>query len=132
MQRGSVTLFSKAVAEGLTLDALTVQLLNFSEEVSARMLELPHGTATLKSLLSMSWRSLIIRAVADSHEYFSPSFLLEAERRSPFRFEFLRTRSDRLASREGLYATLFQALLGGDTDDDRDLTDSVYSVAGLS
>jgi hypothetical protein len=73
--------------------------------------DLPHGAASLKELLRMSWRSLIIRAVAESHEFFSPGFLEEAESCSPFRFDFLRARSDRLASREGLYTALFEALL---------------------
>jgi hypothetical protein len=72
---------------------------------------LPEGSATLKELLKMSWRSLIIRAVADSHEFFSNGFVREAERRSPFRFRFLRARNERLASGRGLYKNLFEALL---------------------
>jgi hypothetical protein len=72
---------------------------------------LPHGTPALKNLLKMSWRSLIIRAVADSHQFFSAHFLNHAEKCSPFRFGFLRERSERLASREGLYTALFEALL---------------------
>jgi len=66
----------------------------------------------------MSWRSLIIGAVAESHEFFSPGFVAEAERCSPFRFEFLRARRDRLASRQGLYSSLFDAFL---EDDDGEL-----------
>lgn len=111
MQRGSVTLFSRAAAAGRPLDGLTMQLLNFAEKVGSRMEQLPNGDANLKELLRMSWRSLIIRAVADSHEYFSAMFLKEAERRSPFRFEFLRARQDRLANRKGLYAMLFDTFL---------------------
>ncbi len=111
MRRGSATLFSAAAVKGVPLDGLTVQLLNFSERVGTRMEDLPNGTASLKELLKMSWQSLIIRAVADSHEFFSSSFVGEAERRSPFRFGFLRARNERLASRQGLYKTLFDALL---------------------
>ena len=73
--------------------------------------DLPNGTEMLKKLLRMSWRSLIVGAVANSHQYFSPGFLQEAERWSPFRFEFLRTRNERLTSRQGLYAMLFDAFL---------------------
>ncbi len=62
------------------------------------------GTAMLKNLLRTSWRSLIVGAVADSHEFFSAEFLREMEQCSPFRFEFLRARRGRLASREGLFA----------------------------
>jgi len=111
LQRGSVTLFSHAAAVGTPLDNLATQLLGFSEQVGARMDELPCGSEMLKDLLRTSWRSLIVGAVADSHEFFSPEFLREMEESSPFRFEFLRTRREQLASREGLYATLFEAFL---------------------
>jgi hypothetical protein len=66
----------------------------------------------------MSWRSLILMAVAQSHESFTPEFLVEAERHSPFRFAFLRARRDRLAGRKGLYATLFEAFLEPRDGDD--------------
>jgi hypothetical protein len=111
MLRGSVTIFTRAVTTGTSLDALVIQLLNFSERVSAGMDNLPNASKTLKNLLRMSWRSLIVGAVANSREFFSPGFLAEAERLSPFRFEFLRKRHKRLTSRQGLYATLFEAFL---------------------
>jgi hypothetical protein len=111
LQRDSVTLFSHAAAVGTPLDNLATQLLGFSEQVGARMDELPCGSEMLKDLLRTSWRSLIVGAVADSHEFFSPEFLRETEESSPFRFEFLRERREQLASREGLYATLFEAFL---------------------
>jgi hypothetical protein len=111
LRRGSVTLFSRAALLGRPLDPLVIQLLNFSEKVGARMDHLPNGSQTFKKLLRMSWRSLIIGAVAHSHEFFSPAFLEQAERWSPFRFAFLRARNERLTSRQGLYATLFEAFL---------------------
>jgi hypothetical protein len=111
LRRGSITLFSRAAAADQPLDALTIQLLNFSERVGNRLDKLPHGAPALKNLLKMSWRSLIIRAVADSHQFFSARFLSEAEKCSPFRFDFLRKRSARLAGREGLYTALFESLL---------------------
>ena len=118
LQRGSVTLFSRAAAMGVPLDELATQLLSFSEQVGERMEGLEHGSAMLKNLLRMSWRSLIVGAVADSRAYFSAEFVEEMERSSPFRFEFLRARRKRLASREGLYATLFEAFLEAPDDDD--------------
>jgi hypothetical protein len=111
MQRGSVTLFTSAAMLGRPLDGLVIQLLNFGEQVGTRMDQLPNGTEMFKKLLRMSWRSLIIGAVANSHEFFSSGFLNEAERWSPFRFEFLRTRNGRLRNRRGLYAILFDAFL---------------------
>jgi hypothetical protein len=111
LRRGSGTVFSRAAASGKSLDELTIQLLNFSNRVGKRMDELPHGSASFKELLKMSWRSLIVRAVADCHEFFSAGFLRQAEQYSPFRFEFLRARSNRLASQEGLYAGLFNRFI---------------------
>ena len=111
LARGSVTLFSRAVLLGRPLDALVIQLLNFSENVGAQMDHLPNGSQMFKKLLRMSWRSLIIGAVANSHEFFSPAFIEQAESWSPFRFAFLRARNQRLKSRQGLYATLFEAFL---------------------
>ncbi len=118
LQRGSATLFSHAARVGTPLDELATQLLRFGEWVGARMDELPCGSGMLKELLRTSWRSLIVGAVADSHEFFSPGFLEVTEESSPFRFEFLRARRKHLASREGLYATLFEAFLEGPEDDD--------------
>jgi hypothetical protein len=111
LKRGSATLFTAAARRGMTLDSLVAQLLNLHERVALRMDSLPHGSPTLKRLLRMSWRSLILGAVAQSHEFFSPEFLRELEATSPLRFAFLRDRGKRLASRKGLYQTLFDAFL---------------------
>ena len=132
MQRGSVTLFSRAAALGNSLDDLVIQLLSFSERVADRMDNLPNGTPTLKELLRASWRSLIIGAVADSHEFFSPAFLEEVECHSPFRFEFLRARRERLTSRQGLYAVLFDVFLETrETDEGELLLPDYRSVSYL-
>lgn len=111
VRRGSRTLLSRAAASGVPLDELTARLLNMSAEVSNRMDRMPNGGRTLKGLLRMSWRSLIVMAVAEAHEFFSPEFVAEMERRSPFRFAFLRARQNRLTGRRGLYAHLFDAFL---------------------
>jgi len=110
-ERGSMTLFSRAAARGERLDALTIRLLHFAERVGCAMEALPHGSATLKTLLRMSWRSLILMAVAESHQHFSAEFLRDAEEQSPFRFQFLRERREKLAGRRGLYAKLFELFL---------------------
>jgi hypothetical protein len=121
MQHGSVTLFTLAVALGVPLDTLATQLLSFSDHVAALMDDLPSGTPMLKDLLRMSWRSLIIGAVGDSHQFFTPQFLAATERTSPFRFAFLRARRDRLTSRQGLFTNLFNAFLEGPEDELDDL-----------
>jgi hypothetical protein len=71
----------------------------------------------LKDLLRMSWRTLIVMAVAENHTFFSPAFLAELEPCSNFRFGFLRSRNRKLAGRQSLYATLFDAFLdAGEAD----------------
>ena len=111
LRRQSATLFTRAVRRGERLDALVTQLLVFSEMVAAGMDGLPHTTPTLRALLPMSWRSLIVEAVADLREFCSDSFLRDLERTSPFRLKFLRKRHDRLRKRRGLYETVFDVLI---------------------
>jgi hypothetical protein len=111
LRRGSATLFTRAAAAGILLDHLVMQLLNFSQDVGAGLEGLPTGSAALKNLLRMSWRSLIIAAVASAPEFFSPAFLRELERSSPFRFAFLQARHKKLSSRRSLYVAVFNALI---------------------
>ena len=128
LRRGSTTLFSGAAAAGVPLDELTIQLLTFSDRVGRLMDALPDSGATLKGLLKMSWQSLIVRAVADSQEFFSASFAREAERRSPFRFGFLRSRNGQLTDRQGLYKILFEALLEDRAEEEDGLPDACLPV----
>ena len=121
IERGSSTLFSRAVQSGTPLDGLLMQLLRFSERVGERMEERPNGDRMLKELLKMSWRSLIVGAVAESQEFFSPEFVYEVERCSPFRFGFLRSRHEKLRSRQGLYANLFEAFLEAPENEEDEL-----------
>jgi hypothetical protein len=111
LRRQSATLFTRAVRRGERLDALVTQLLVFSEMVAAGMDSLPHTTPMLRGLLPMSWRSLIIEAVADLREFYSGAFLRDLERTSPFRMKFLRKRHDRLRKRSGLYESVFDVLV---------------------
>jgi hypothetical protein len=110
LRRQSATLFTRAVRRGQPLDALVNQLLAFSDRVAAGMDELPHVTPMLRKLLPMSWRSLIVEAVADARECFTRRFLGELERTSPFRLKFLRKRHRRLRRRRGMYEALFDRL----------------------
>ena len=107
LRRGSSTLFTVAVAQGQPLDHLVTQLLVFCDQVAARMNQLAHGPQRLKNLLHISWRSLILGAIADAREFFTAAFVNECEQLSPFRFEFLLERRTRLSSSQGLYPALF-------------------------
>jgi hypothetical protein len=111
LQRGSLTAFTRAVRAGTPLDTLVAQLLNFSDIVFARLDALPHGDAFFKDLLRMSWRSLILMAVAQYCAFFSAEFAAGLEAHSPFRFPFLRARRERLMRREGLVEGLYQIVL---------------------
>jgi hypothetical protein len=119
LRRGSATLFTRAARRGEALDTSVTQLLNFCERVAAGMDCATPGNRRMKDLLKMSWRSLIIGAVADASEFFTPAFQLKMEGSSPFRFEFLRARRKRLASRQGLYAVLFDLFVEAGEDEGR-------------
>ncbi|MGD0628980.1 MAG: hypothetical protein ABR987_06485 [Terracidiphilus sp.] len=111
LRRGSITLFTRAVAQGKPLDSLILQLLHFSDQIAGRMDRMPRGASSMKSLLRMSWRSLILMAVADVQRYCSPAFLAALEPCSSFRFKFLRDRNQSLTGREALYDLLFDAFV---------------------
>jgi hypothetical protein len=111
LHRGSDTLFTRAASSGLPLDGLVVRLLNFSQHVADGMDRLPHGSPLLKGLLRMSWRSLILMAVANAEQFLTRSFLAELEPYSAFRFNFLRDRNRNLTARESFYGVLFDAFV---------------------
>jgi hypothetical protein len=139
LRRGSITLFTRAVAQGKLLDPLIRQLLHFSKRISDRMDLMPGGTQSMKSLLRMSWRSLILMAVADVQHYCSPTFLAELEPCSSFRFSFLRARNERLTGRQALYDVLFDAFIEAGPSDRGKLpspgeplrSNNVHSAAAL-
>jgi len=116
LERGSDTLFTRAVRSGMRLDGLVARLLNFSECVGARMEALPHGDATHNDLLRMSWRSLILMAVGQAQAYFSAGFLARMEPCSPFRFEFLRARREKLEGERGLFERIFELVLNSEEE----------------
>lgn len=111
LRRGSATLFTRAARQGIALDEWVRQLLCFGEQVVTRLNDLSSGSDALKNLLRMSWRLLIFGAIADAHKFFSPQLLREAERSSPFHFDFLRARKKRMVKQQGLYARLFDLFL---------------------
>lgn len=115
LARGSDTIFTRAIRAGRKLDALVAQLLNLSDLTAARMDALPHGDTLHKDLLRMSWRSLILMAVAEAPQYFTAPFLAALETRSPFRFAFLRGRRKKLDGNSGIFQRLFEILLAGES-----------------
>jgi hypothetical protein len=110
LRNGSATLITRAVAQGEPLDAIARQLLNFSERVGAEMDEFAHGSPALKNLLRTSWRSLIVAAIANAREFFTPEFVRELESTAQFGFNFLAKRHKHVSRRRGLYANVFDIL----------------------
>ena len=117
LRRESATLFTRAVRRGEPLDALVGQLLAFSSRVAARLDSLPRVTPTLRTLLPVSWRSLIVEAVADAPQFFTRPFLRELEPTSPFRLKFLEKRHKQLGRRRGLYESVFDTLVESHDDE---------------
>ncbi|HKQ81782.1 MAG TPA: hypothetical protein VJS42_06275, partial [Steroidobacteraceae bacterium] len=111
LERGSQTLFTSAVRSGEPLDHLVAQLLSFSDAVGAQLEALPYGDGFFRNLLRMSWRSLVLMAVAQYQQFFTPEFARTLEPHSPFRFAFLRERRDRLAGERGLFERLLPIVL---------------------
>lgn len=111
LQRGSQTLFTRAVRARQPLDSLVAQLLNFSDAVGVHLDALPEGDAFFRNLLRMSWRSLVLMAVAQYQEFFTDEFAAGLEKHSPFRFAFLRERRERLAGERGLFERLLPTIL---------------------
>jgi len=112
LERGSLTLFTRAAREGQPLDGPAAQLLCFGEDVFARLEALPRAHAILRDLLRKSWRSLVLMAVARHAEFFSAKFAAELEAESPFRFAFLRAHGEKLTGRAGLMEQLMVILVG--------------------
>lgn len=117
LDRGSDTLFTRAVRAGLPLDSLVEQLLNLSDSVAARMDALPDAPALNKNLLRMSGRSLVLMAIAQARNCFTPAFLARMEPSSPFRFKFLAKRKQKLAGDRGLFQRIFDILLNSEDND---------------
>ncbi len=69
------------------------------------------GPPSMKSLCRMSWRPLILMAVADVQAFCSPQLLADLEPYSSFRFKFLRARNENLTGRQALHSVLFDAFV---------------------
>ncbi|HTW82231.1 MAG TPA: hypothetical protein VME23_21980 [Terracidiphilus sp.] len=110
LRRGAATLFTVAAANGVPLDALVCQLLNYAERIGTEMDQFAHGSYALKNLLRTSWRSLIVAAIANAREFFTPAFVRQIETTAQFRFGFLAKRHQRVSRCNGLYANVFDIL----------------------
>ena len=114
---GARTLFSEAASRE-PLDALTSRALQFGGRVMAMMRGVAApGCQALEELMERSSASMFVRSVGDAAELYSPAYVEAVEKRSPFRFEFLRARRKQFEKRSPLVLRLFEAFLEGDEDE---------------
>ena len=114
--KGLRTIFSSAANSG-PLDVLTNRTLHFALEVMTRMDALGGAPVALKDLLRRSSISLIVRAAGELRDFYPAAWLAELETYSPFRFDFLGSRREKLARHKGRLAKLFEAFLAGAEDE---------------
>jgi len=114
---GVRTLFSEAAGRE-PLDGLTNRTLHFAARTIERMRTLTGlRSLELQEMIARSSWSLLIRSAGAAGELYTPQYVAELERHSPFRFEFLKERNRTLERRRGLLVRLFEAYLEGEEDE---------------
>ncbi len=95
---GHATIFVRQ-AEAGCLDEVTSRLWSFLQAVlwTSNSVEAPR-LQPVKTLIQENCKLLLLQAVARNHQLYSPGFVAEMERGSPFRFDYLRAREKALAA----------------------------------
>ncbi|HXN47884.1 MAG TPA: hypothetical protein VN893_14650, partial [Bryobacteraceae bacterium] len=110
---GIRTVFAE-VAGREPLDAVTNRAFAFGARVLAGLDGV--GAAAppaIKELIRTSFFMLLTGAVGEARQCYSPAYVRELERRSPFTFEFLHSRRRRFTRRRGILERLAGAFSGG-------------------
>lgn len=116
-RHGVLTLFSQSAGR-TPLDALTSRTLEFGRRTMALLHGLPAADCRpLRQLIQRSSLSILVRSAGEARDLYTPDYLRQLERHSPFRFAFLNARREQFARRGGLLARLFEAFLAGDEDE---------------
>jgi len=110
------TVFSIGAASG-PLDSLTSRTLQFALDVLGRMENLHAAPEPLKELIRRSSVSLIVRAAGALRDCYSEPYIADLETYSPFRFEFMANRREKMARHKGRLGMLFEAFLAADQDE---------------
>ncbi len=110
---GVRTVFTEAAARG-TLDALTSRALWFAGRVMGM---LGGEDSAVRQVIRRSSVSVFVEAAGQLAACYSPEYLADLERHSPFRFGFLAERRRRMGKHRGVMARLFEAFLAGDDDE---------------
>jgi hypothetical protein len=113
-QDGIRTAFSEAAGRE-PLDAATSRAFHFGARVLADLNGI--GAAAppaIKELIRTSFFMLLTGAVGEAWQFYSAAYVQELERRSPFTFEFLRSRRRRFTRNRGILERLVGALSAWD------------------
>jgi len=111
---GIRTAFSEAAGRE-PLDAATSRAFHFGARVLADLNGI--GAAAppaIKELIRTSFFMLLTGAVGEAWQFYSAAYVQELERRSPFTFEFLRSRRRRFTRNRGILERLVGALSAWD------------------
>jgi len=110
---GIRTVFAE-VAGREPLDAVTNRAFAFGARVLAGLDGVGAAApAAIKELIRTSFFMLLTGAVGEARQCYSPAYVRELERRSPFTFEFLHSRRRRFTRRRGILERLAGAFSGG-------------------
>jgi hypothetical protein len=71
----------------------------------------------LRQLITRSCLSFLVRSAGESAAFFTPEYVAQIEKLSPFRFGFLSDRRRKFERHSGLMGKLFEAFLAGDPDE---------------
>ncbi len=103
---GIRTLFSQPAGR-VALDAVTNRTFQFGARVLADLDRAGAGApAAIKELIRTSFTMLLTGAIGGARQFYSTTYVREMERRSPFTFEFLRSRRRRFLSKRGILERL--------------------------
>jgi len=103
---GIRTAFSEAAGRE-PLDTATNRAFHFGARVLADLdLVGAAAPAAIKELIRTSFFMLLTGAAGEARQFYSASYVAELQRRSPFRFEFLRSRRRRFTRKRGILERL--------------------------
>jgi len=106
---GIRTVFSEAVGRE-PLDAVTNRAFHFGACVLADLDGINAAAQpAIKELIRTSFFMLLTQAAGEARQFYSAAYIRELERRSPFRFEYLRSRRRRFRRKHGVLERLAAA-----------------------
>ncbi len=118
-QDGIRTVFAE-VAGREPLDAVTNRAFAFGARVLAGLDSVgATAPAAIQELIRTSFFMLLTGAAGEARECYSPAYLRELERRSPFTFEFLHSRRRRFTRKRGILERLASAFSDGMATEER-------------